>query len=198
MLGLIRRENIKAWKAIAIRSMFFGIGFAVTIAVLGGAVFLYIERPKPWNNTAITAQYDEVGIEGEKNTFVFYYTLQNNTKKDYSMSEYSEIPIFARLADEERLSGSPSSEWLTYDKLVFIPAGHKIRFAVHLQYPYPESPKKSASREEKKEFRKKAEQYVSEEFRNLDGFVLFDKAFHYEIRLNRGWTTITNEETEKK
>ena len=189
---------MKTWKAIAIRSLFFGIGFAVTIALLGGAVFWYLKQPKPWNTSAITAQYDEIGTEGEENTFVFYYTLQNNTKKDYSISKYSEIPIFVRLADEERLGGSPSSKWLTYDKPVFIPAGYKILFAVHLKYPYPKSPKKSATREEKKEFRKKAEQYVSQKFRNLDGFVLFDKALHYEIQLKRGWPTMTNEETEKK
>jgi len=36
--------------------------------------------PKPWDKKAITAIYDFVDTEGEKNTIVFYYTLQNNTE----------------------------------------------------------------------------------------------------------------------
>lgn len=188
------KDHMTTWKRLAIRSLFFGAGFALMAAVIGGGIAWYNNRPESWNTKAITAEYDGVDTEGEKNTLVFYYTLHNNTKKDYTISEYSKIPIFAKF-DDERLSGNHSVPWLTYDKPLFIPAGHKIRFLLHLKSTYPKNYNKDVPREEQKNFRKKIEKYLGEKYPNLDGFVLFDKSDHYEIRLPRGWEIADSEDS---
>ena len=188
----VRKKLSQLMPSWQIRSLLIGAGFAITAAVIGASVIWYMDRPKPWNTAALTAEYDVMGTEGDDNTLVFYYTLRNNTNKDWSIAEHSETPLFGRLADEERLSGPLLSEWLTTDKPLFVPIGHKIRFAVHLKLRYPDRLKEKASTDERKAFRKKVEEYMASEFSNLDGFVLFDKTNRYEIRLARGWTKSTD------
>ncbi len=188
---------MKTWKAIALRACFFGIGFAVTIAILASALYWYLQSPKPWDTTAITAQYYRIRTEGEQNTLVFEFILQNNTKRDYSISEYSETSLFAVRAEKGQLYDN-LSPFLEYDKVIFLPAGHQIDFDVHLDYSYPESLTENASRNEKKEFYGKVEQYFNEKAGGLQGFVLFDKTSHYEIRMEGGWRKADSEEIKLK
>lgn len=44
--------------------------------------------------------------EGDKNTLVFYYTLQNNTDFDYTIDDVSKITLLVKLEREKNLSDS--------------------------------------------------------------------------------------------
>jgi len=88
------KENMTTWKRIAIRSLFFGAGFALIAAAISAGIAWYLNRPQPWDTQAITSEYSHVHTRGESHTLVFYYTLINNTNKDYSFPGYSELPIF--------------------------------------------------------------------------------------------------------
>jgi len=177
-------------KKIIISSIVGGVSFAVSIAIIFGIFFWYQNKPKPpkpWNKDTITATYDSVDTEGEKNYFVFYYTLQNNTDFDYNFSDLTNITVMAKLKKQNSLSGQKKDEFLKPDYPILIPAKQRIRFALHLGYPYDKTLKKDASKEEREKYRKDMEAYANKEFSNLDGFVLFDELNRYQIEFPKGW-----------
>jgi hypothetical protein len=179
------------WK----RALFIGIGWglstAVGLAVLAGSFFWYESRPKPpqppkaWDSASIKAEYDNVDTEGEKNNFVFNYTLENTTAFDYRVEDAHEVTISAKLQEQQSLS--PLGELGSIDYPIVVPAKKRVRFSIHITYPYPVKQKENANLEERLEYRKAAEKYASDEFSNMDGFDLLDAANRYEIIFPAGW-----------
>lgn len=179
--------NLKRW---IITGASFGIGLAVTLLLAVGAYLWYEGRPKPprpWNTYAISAHYDSVDTEGDENTIVFYYTLQNDLDYDYRILDASNVVLMAKLAKQKSLSGSKNDQYLKCDIPVLIPAKQRVRFPVHLGYPYKKARKTAVSREEREKFRREIESYLNEELTNLDGFVLFDEMNRYQINFPKGW-----------
>ncbi len=183
-MDLVKMQN---WKRALLVSFAFGAGFAVTAAVIIGATIWYTSQPAPWNTRAITATYDTVYTEGEKNSLVFSYTLTNNTGKDWRIEDHDKVIIFATLKDEGRLSGQETSDLLSVDKPLFVPPGHKVRFPVHLKGATPHKLKDNPPTNERKEYRARVASYVSKDLSNLDGFVIFDEKNRYQISLPAGW-----------
>src|SRR5690242_6809659 len=96
-----------SWKRVFIKAAGIGAGFTLMIAILAGVGIWYWNRPrppKPWNTKALTAEYIDVDVEGQKNTLVFNYTLQNNTDFDYRVGNATGITIGAKLKRENSLS----------------------------------------------------------------------------------------------
>ena len=180
-----------AWKKFVVGTVCVGAGLGLVLAAAFGGYLWYQSRPtppKPWNKMAIKANFDDVDTEGEQNTLVFNYTLENTTPFDYRVLESSGLSIAARLKRENSLSMSAEREVLRIDYPIFIPPGQRLRFAVHLAYSYPgKSPPSDASRDARKEHREALKTYVNKEMRNLDGFVVFDESHRYQIELPRGW-----------
>jgi hypothetical protein len=179
-------------KKIAVVSFSFGAGIAFIAALIIGGFFWYESKPKPpapWNTTAITPKYDHIGTEEEFNYLVFYYILQNNTDYDYQISDLSNIVILAKLKRQDSFSGDKDSPYLTTDYPIFIPAGKRLRFGIHLRYPSGKRLKADASIEERKKFRKELEKYVDKKLSNLNGFSLFDEMNRYQIDFPNGWSS---------
>ena len=89
---------METWRKIFLRAAGFGAGAIVTAAVIIGAIVRWPRRPeksKPWNTSAITASFDSIDTEGDTNTMVFVYTLQNNTDVDYQVQDDRFIHIGA-------------------------------------------------------------------------------------------------------
>ena len=179
------------WKKVIVISVTIGASFAITLALIIGMYVWYESYPKPptpWNKEAITANYDLVDTEGADNTILFYYTLENKTKYDYTIEKETGLTILARLKEQGSLSGTKGEDkWLHVDYPVFIPSGQRLRFAVHLKYPYEQKEKIKPTKEEHQQYRKGLEEFINKEFTNLDGFVLFDEKNRYEIMLPKGW-----------
>jgi hypothetical protein len=180
------------WKRLVIISASAGAGFAVLLAVIVGGVIWYSSRPpKPWNSAAIKATYDSIDTEGDKRTFVFDYTLENETDADYKVNSDALVTVAGRLQTQKSLSMLGGHEGVVkIDYPIFVPARQRVRFAIHLlAYPYKGELKlnSDASREERRNYYKALEGYVRKELANLDGFVLFDEVNRYQINFPKGW-----------
>jgi len=167
----------------------FGAGAAVFgvagIALLAG----WANRPKPWNPTAITAQFDAIGTQGPENKLIFYYVLQNNTERDFRINSNTEVQLAGRLERQQSLTGETSKDVLSGEFPFFLPARQRARLGLRLGYPYrgavalPTGNTK-AERESEKAL---LEAYVSDELSNLAGFLLFHEPTRYQIELPKGW-----------
>ena len=183
---------MKPWQKLAIISACGGAALALVIALVAGGYLWYEARPKPpkpWNNTAVKASFDYLSTEGKTNTFDFCYTLQNTTPRDYEVDNRAELSVAGRLLREKSLSFESDGErFVRPDLPIFIPSGQRLRFVIHLDYPYPGKDLPSgASAEDRKKYREALNKFVNENLTNLNGFVLFDKTHHYEIVLPKGW-----------
>jgi len=58
-----------------------GIGIGLGIAIAAGAVYWWVNREKPWNRSAVTAQPIRAYVADDI-TFSVQYRLRNNTKED--------------------------------------------------------------------------------------------------------------------
>lgn len=184
---------MSGWKKLAIRAFFGGLGFAIGLAVLAGAVLWYLdrpERPKPWNTTALKATYDtlEVTYGGTKDagsySTDFYYELKNNTDTNYPINGPTLTPM-AVLTDGNALSkefGHYQSGDAAVNGPAFIPPGGTARIDVRVSYFYPtdftQADKNNAG---------KISSSLDHRLKELSGFVIFDEQNHYRIDLPEGW-----------
>jgi hypothetical protein len=90
-----------------------------------------------------------------------------------------------RLEKQHSLTHFGESETIDYP--VAIPAKKRVRFPVHLGYPYSEKEKPDADREAKRKYKAALEAYISDKLGNLDGFDLLDENTRYEIVFPSGW-----------
>lgn len=177
------------WKQMALRSAGFGAGFALVSSVILSMVLWWFSRPpkqKPWDDKAIVASYESLDAEGEANTFRFNYTLENKTDLDYRAENDARVHLAAFLKKSQALSFS-SAENLHTDFPIYIPAKSRVRFQIHLGYPYPIKPDYNASNDLQHDFYTKMAQYVTNELGNVDGFTLLDDDHRYRIVMPNGW-----------
>lgn len=156
----------------------WGFGTAVGLVGLVGGFVWYQSRPKPpkpWNTSAIKAEYVYVQTERDKNTIVFYYTLENSTDFDYRVEDGHDIVMNKRFERKNNLSRFTEHETIDYP--ILVPARKRVEFVIHLRYECPECPKKE----------KALEKYIADRGGDLDGFDLLDESKRYEIIFPAGW-----------
>jgi hypothetical protein len=177
------------WKLTLLRSLGFGAGFAVAFCAVAGSWIWYSQRPKPpkpWNKQAITAEYDFVRPDGDKNNLTFHYILQNNTDSDYRLDSDTGIEITGRLKQEKGFSAF-ANHYVTTEYPVFVPAKSRVWISLTIPYPYPEKERDKPTDDERKQYTTNVVTYVTDEMGNLDGFALFDTLNRYEIDFPDGW-----------
>lgn len=186
------------WKRSLLVGVGWGIGTAVGLAVIVGGFVWYESRPKPpvppkpWNISAIKAEYDRIDTEGEKRSLVFYYTLENTTDFDFWVDDNHGITMSAILARENNLARFGAENKIDFP--IFVPAKKRVRFPVHLvRYSCPVVEKENASQEGRKKYREAVEKYVAETLPNLNGFDLLDESNRYEIVFPPGWKQQTEQ-----
>jgi hypothetical protein len=91
----------------------------------------------------------------------------------------------AKLGKQNSLSPFTTFERIDYP--MYVPAKKRIRFAVHLDYPYPIKNIAKPNSEDGKKYRQNVEKYIAEELANLDGFDFLDEANRYEVVFPNGW-----------
>jgi hypothetical protein len=191
---------MKPWKNILIRSAGFGGGFALVFGAIIGLVMWHTNRPKapkPWDKHAISAEYDYVRPEGEKDDLRFNYVLQNNTDLDYRAESDAGIDITGKLKAEKEFSEF-AGHYVTTEYPIFIPARSRVRCFLQIPYPYPVKEKSNSSVDERQQYTTEVAKYVTEQLGNLDGFVLFDSDKRYEIDFPSGWEQRAKEGSAKK
>jgi hypothetical protein len=177
---------MKPWQRLFLFGAAFGISFAIAIAIIISLISWYQSRPVPWNTKAITAEFDSVDTEGEKNCLEFYYVLKNNTDKDWLVSENDEIRG-SFIHSKGVLSAISKSTVVTIDKPLFIPAKHKMDVKVHSGLICPNLPKDNLQPDRKAV--EKSLKSISVDA--LSGFVFFDEKNRYEISLPADWKEIS-------
>jgi hypothetical protein len=181
---------METWKRVLLRAAGFGAGLALTAVVVIG-VFVWWskrpEKPKPWNKEAITASFDSIDSEGDTNTLVFVYTLQNNTDIDYQALDDNSIHLAGTLQRSKALSFDKSG-FLTTDYPIFIPAKSRVRFKVHVKYPYSIREDVDAPGDVRHDWETTVCKFVGDQFSNLDGFVMLDESSRFQVIMPNGWT----------
>src|SRR6266851_5707787 len=123
-----------SWKRILLRAAGFGAGAVVTTAIIVALFFWYTTRstkPKPWNRSAITAEYYRVLTSDQPDSKLeFEYVLENKTDKDYELQKYSAPKIAARLEDTNSLTGFADENEIVLKLPVFVPAHQKTRITI--------------------------------------------------------------------
>jgi hypothetical protein len=177
------------WKRVLLRSAGLGGGFAIVLCAIVGTWVWYSGRPKPpkpWDKRAITAEYDFVRPNGDKDYLTFHYILQNNTDFDYRVDSDNEIQISGRLKQEKGYS-TFADRYVTTEYPIFVPAKNRVWVSLTIPYPYPVKEKEKPTDDERKQFTTAVAKYVVDEMGNLGGFVLFDTRNRYEIDFPAGW-----------
>ena len=171
------------WQRIFIRAAGFGVGCVVTI-IIAIALWSYFSsrptKPKPWNESAILAEFSEITVNtGDKIVAHFRYLVENTTEYDYSLPSDGEA-AFIKLPETKGLTKDHDIAW---DVGTFVPTGQKVAINFRLTYDYSEYsfPKSDIDNIEK--FSKFMNRRLSE----VDGFVILDKENRYQIDFHRGW-----------
>jgi hypothetical protein len=182
------------WKKALLIGLGWGLGTALGLAILVGGFLWYGSRPKPpkppkpWDSAAIKADYDVAYTEGDNNVIVIYYTLENTTDFDYRIEDGHDVMMSAKLEKQNNLSPfALDDNFAKVDYPIFVPAKKRVRFPVHLGYPYPVKDDAKADVDARKKYRQAVEKYISDDLANLDGFDLLDETNRYEIVFPAGW-----------
>ena len=92
----------------------------------------------------------------------------------------------AKLKRQGSLSHSADA-FEKYDLPIYIPSKQKLRYGIHLAYPYEQPLKANPSRDERSAYQTKIKAWVNDNLTNLDGFVFFDEEHRYQIDFPKGW-----------
>jgi hypothetical protein len=180
------------WKRTLLIGAGWGLGTAVGLAAVAGAFIWYESRPKPptppkpWDTSAIVADYNYVDTEGDANTIVFYYTIENKTDFDYRIEDGRDILMSAKLIKHKDLSPFKDAQKVDYP--IFVPAKKRVRFPIHIGYPCPFKETKEDEADNGKKHREAVQKYIVDTFQNLGGFDLLDEVNRYEIVFPDGWS----------
>ncbi|HLF86449.1 MAG TPA: hypothetical protein VI584_05150 [Nitrospiria bacterium] len=174
--------TISLWQKILLRSIGFGAGFAVTIGLIAVVFVWHTSRPRPavpWNQKAITAQFDGLYAEiGDRVVANFRYTVLNNTEKDYYFPANKE-DVFKVLAKGQGLSHDDTLKW---DAGIYIPVRQKVNVSFKLDFDYTQEYPM-----EERDNKEKLNKFIKRQAEGLDGFVILDPVNRYEIRFPGGW-----------
>lgn len=178
-------SSVSGWKRVLLKAFGFGAGFALVCLAAVGAWVWKSNRPKPpqpWNSRAVTATYEFVTSEGEPQHIVFAYTLQNNTGQDYRLAGQEDLELVNKLLTEKSIY-RPTEESPEIRFPVFVPANGRTTFLFDEPSEYAgKKPDKDPERH-----RADVQEFVKENYRNVNGFILFDHTHRYQIDLPKGW-----------
>src|SRR5215831_1351425 len=167
------------WKRLILATAGFGAGFAIVAVAIGGGIYWYANRPKPWNKNALKATFATVEFNTQPQAasykVEFLYDVQNTTRHNYDFQP-SNFTILAVLAEGNALSkefGHYQAEEPRLDGPAFIPAQGKARIHILVAYEYPSE----WTAKEKNDIAKVSKSF-NLRLRELTGFVAFDQVNH--------------------
>jgi hypothetical protein len=176
-----------AWKRHFVRAVGFGVGTAITLALIVGVFAWYRDRPKSWNEHALSANFTTMSFktQPQETSYVieFDYDIQNNTDSTYTLSPDS-LVLMARSP-----TGSLTKEWGNYQTSdanlkgpAFIPAHAKAAITLRTTYQYPDG-----FTALDKDDVKKVGDSVNRRLAEVTGIIIFDEALHYRVDLDAPW-----------
>ena len=133
--------------------------------------------PKPWNSNAIEATFEGVQVrevDAAHANIEFLYDLDNRTNSDFELESGPDAVIMKRLAADGSLSSDTQARLTS---TAFIPTNNRTRIAIEMgdAFAWPAKPDAAADQA----FR----DFVVRETSGVQGFVIFDQAWRYQIEL---------------
>ncbi len=178
------------WKRILIRSAGFGAGFAITAALIVGAVLWWQHRPKPWSSNAVTAKIGELAFQqlGEDLHITFQYALTNNTKEDYRLPQPLDVALMRTLKESGSIENVDSFGWQS----VMVPSHQTVSVTFEVIYPFSDfgtnAEELYGPNNPQREITNKFTKFVNERLQVYrDGFAFLDPAKKYRIELPSDW-----------
>jgi hypothetical protein len=171
-----------AWKKIALRSVCFGAGFAIALALIAGGLYWLSERPKPWKSSAVTSSTPEVSVYTTEDAvrFRFQYPFKNNTNMDYTVPLPMNAALMRRVPDDGSLVKVDNVTW---DPTLRIPAGQNVNLAFDITYKFSDYDTTLAELNAGA----KMTDFWGKRTQEIDGFVFFDYGANYRIALPKNW-----------
>lgn len=161
------------------------LGFFLALSLT--ALILYLRSgpgaatPKPWNSSAITANY--VGaqlrqLDSGNAALYLAYEVTNHTDSDYRLADGPGALVMSRLKADGSLSSQQPAR-LSYP--TFLPARQRARVALEVpsSFDWPEDSDAA--------FQDKLRDFVNQKLTDVQAFVLFDQADRFEIEFPSGW-----------
>jgi hypothetical protein len=170
----------------------FGAGFAVMLAILAGAAYLWMNRPKPWTSAAITATPTRVVAEtsGEELHLQFRYALTNHTNADYIIMGPENAALMRRLPGNASLQRLDGAKW---DATIRIPVGQTVNVVfdvpIRLADYNTTADELNSSDPNSTGMPAQYSHFVQSRLGEMDGLVFMDYADRYRIDLPKDWQT---------
>jgi len=154
------------------------------VVVAGGGLW-YVFRPKPelprkpWNRTAIRAEFREPATSESSASINLWFMLTNTTDADYRIDSLSEITS-AGLMDNDALYGF--NQGISFEVPLIIPAHRSAAVILHIPFPTEHlSVPDGASDSAVMAYKKNVMAFLRSKYSHLKGFAILDEGIRYEI-----------------
>jgi hypothetical protein len=161
------------------------VSFVAALAIGAGASYIWLtstaKQPTNWNSGAIQAKYIGAQLketDAEHASLVLTYEIRNTTGLDSRLADGPNFVVMSRLRADHSLSSQDDIR-LSYP--TFLPAGQSARVALEVRHPF------SWPAENDPTFQNKLKELVNQRLGEVEAFVLFDQADHYQIEFPSGW-----------
>ena len=161
------------------------IGFSLALLAAGVTSYLLVaSNTKPaagWNSAAIQARYVGTQLketDPEHASLLLTYELKNRTFMDSRLADGANFVIMSRLKLDHSLS---SQEDIHLSYPTFLPAAQSARITLELRHPF------LWPAENDPQLQNKLKEFVNQRLAEVEAFVLFDQADHYQIEFPSGW-----------
>ena len=152
--------------------------------MLTAVIFYFLprsRRPRPWNTTAITANY--VGaqlrqLDSGNVALYLAYEVRNQTDSDYQLADGPGAVVMSRLRADGSLS---SQQQVRLSFPTFLPARQRARVALEIPSPFGWPADSDPA------FQDRLRDFVNQKLVEVQAFVLFDQADRVEIEFPSGW-----------
>lgn len=135
---------------------------------------------KPWNSTAIRAEFVELATSHEKGTINFWYTLTNTTDTDYRIDRLDEVTT-AGWTEGDSLYAF--NQGISFEVPLIIAAHRKIEAMFHFlpAIPFHLRVPDDASDTAVATYKTNLMNFLRSEYAHLKGFAVLDERTRYEI-----------------
>lgn len=174
------------WKVVLLKFVGIGLGLGLAAALALAGYVAYLHRPvhqPAWDTHALTTSILRVNVQ-EDGFYNFFYSVKNNTDKDFSISSADQVTIVGVTENGDITS---CSDCLKLRLPLFIPAHESAQALLTLQYKYPGDAELGGTDEQKEVAHKAELAYLTKEYGGLDGFAIFDDGNRTKIVFKSDW-----------
>jgi hypothetical protein len=148
---------------------------------------------KPWNRTAIRAEFVELAASDRKDRIKLWYTLTNATDADYRIQNMSGITTAVSAHGKTDFLYAFNQGMISLEMPLIIPANRKIRAMLTVALQTDKSVPSDASDATVRIYKNDVMSFLRSKYSKMQGFVLMDEGTRYEIDFPAGAWSETEE-----